>query len=155
MMFADLDPLIAIAFAIGWAIISALFKKKKDAEDWAEWDERPAAPPVILPPAPRSSPVIPTTATATHPAIQDEEGPQVELTHVWQHAGQAMAQAHREQERARERLRQLEQKLAPTPPAAAHHSPRHQLAAKLRRRENLRETILATVILGPPKALEP
>lgn len=152
-MFADLDPFVAIAIAIGWAIVSAFFRKKKDADEWAEWDKREGKPaPETLDPFP---PPLPQIGKPKPPPLRQEpEGPKREPSNVWRHAQEAMAKAHREQERARERLKQLEAKVRPTAPAVAHNYQAHQITQKLRRRDGMREAVLASVIIGPPKALE-
>lgn len=153
MMFADLDPFIAIAIAIGWAIVSAFFRKKKDADEWAEWDKRETKPgPQTLDPFPMPFPQL--GKPKPPPPREEPEGPQRELSHVGRHAEEAMAQAHREQERARERLKQLADRVRPTAPAVAHIYGAHPILQKLRRREGIREAVVASVILGPPKALE-
>lgn len=171
-MFADMDPIIAIAIAIGWAIISAIFRKKKDADEWAEWEETNTKPqpkpprehapgPHTLDPFPTfpMPPRIPRKEAKPPPVeehVPETEGPARQLSNVWGHAQEALAKAHRDQDRARERLKQLESKVRPTPAAAAHHKQHsaHRIVAKLRRPDGIREAVLASVILAPPKALE-
>ena len=153
-MFADLDPFIAIAIAIGWAIVSAFFRKKKDADEWAEWDKRETKPaPETLDPFPMP---LPQLGKKPPPLRQEPEieGGQRKLSNVWGHAQEAMAQAHREQERARERLKQIEARVRPVAPSVSQERRAHAIIRKLRGREGMREAVLASVILGPPKALD-
>src|SRR4051812_43821074 len=97
MKLAAISPLLAIAIAIGWAVIQGLAKRRQDADSWDDLGEpkeipplQAPRPPVIprqmtRPVAPQQLPARPIPSTLPkkpRPIIAQREGPDIQLAHL-------------------------------------------------------------------------
>lgn len=110
---------------------------------------RPRPPPAAPPPVPRRAPVIIREADD-----EMERGLPVHLPSLTQ-SGQAYKRASQLDVSMAEHLRQISEKVTTHAPAMKRLPPAlHPAFALIRNRASLQSAIVASLILGPPKALE-
>lgn len=182
-MLAELN-IIGIIIAIVVAIVASLLKKKQPDEEWelppelkpkrdqpaqppkvSRWEEelrrvlqeQPAPPPIVRP----APPPIPQMEEYQHSSDEGaQEEPATARLHTFTEATENYAHASSLLQRTQEQLHQLH---GPTHRATAPATVRHaeptpevrELLKMLRQPQGVRAAILAGVVLGPPRALEP
>lgn len=156
---AALDPIIAILVAVGWFIVKALLNRSADVESWEEFERKPQPVPPPEPPpviARKQQPLPPPLPVPPPVIAQEQEGP-------YRVMGQ-LAESRRAHERATHLEESVAAQLAAVGARVTKHKPSsaririhamEDLVRTFRKPATLRQAVIASIILNPPKSLEP